>query len=107
MAEPASMSTQGRIKAISLGALLLVLMGRSGSGEEARPEGRPRDLVLRLSVAKSAFVKYEPVPVRYSVSNPTKAWIRSAVVMDFAAQQTLLFIGRDGGKPVQYFAGGV
>src|SRR6266446_1233534 len=100
-----SMNRQGGIKAISLGALLLVLMARSEAGNEARPEGHPRDLILRLSVAKNAFVQYEPVTVRYSVSNPTKTWIHSQVVMDFAAQQALLFISRGGGKPVQYFAG--
>jgi hypothetical protein len=101
------MKEHGRIKAVILGALVLVMTTRAGDGMEARRDGHPRDLVLRLSVAKSAFVQFEPVTVRYSVSNPTRTWIRSQVVMDFAAQQTLLFISRDGGKPAQYFAGGV
>src|SRR5882672_9915005 len=100
-----TMKEHGKIGTIIFGALVLVTMAGAGDGKEARREGQQRDLVFRLSVAKSAFVQYELVPLRYSVTNPTKTWIRSQVVMDFAAQQTLLFINRDGGKPVQYFAG--
>jgi hypothetical protein len=100
-----TMKEHAKIGTIIFGALVLVTMAGAGDGREARRDGHPRDLVLRLSVAKSAFVQYEPVPLRYSVTNPTKVWIRSQVVMDFAAQQTLLFISRDGGKPVQYFGG--